>query len=166
MQGIAIVSIQLSPKPSDLCRIPLSLNPNNQRAANVTSAEFAYERDLKYFLVRNLSLIEPGQRLFEEEGITGLEFPVSGLFIDILAVDLRGNLVAIELKVSKRYDRVVAQLVRYMAWIEQNQAESDQQVRGIIIARTISEDLRLACSRVEGVGLFEYELAVSLRRLN
>jgi endonuclease len=132
----------------------------------VTGAEFAYERDLKHFLAKNLSLIERGLRLFEEEEIRGLEFPVGGRFIDILAVDARGNLVVIELKVSKGYDRVVGQLLRYMGWIEQNQAEPDQQVRGIIIARTISEDLRLACSRVAGVSLFEYELAVKLRRIN
>ena len=132
----------------------------------VTGAEFAYERDLKHFLARNLFLIEPGLRLFEEEEVSGLEFPVGGRFVDILAVDAQGNLVVIELKVSKGYDRVVGQLLRYMAWIEQNQAEPDQQVRGIIIARTISEDLRLACSLVEGVSLFEYELAVTLHRIN
>jgi endonuclease len=134
-------------------------------ADTLTSAEFAYERDLKHFLARNLSLIELGLRLFEEEEVSGLEFPVGGRFIDILAVDTRNNLVVIELKVSKGYDRVVGQLLRYMAWIEQNQVEPDQQVRGIIIARTISEDLRLACTRVEGVSLFEYELAVTLRRI-
>ena len=53
-----------------------------------------------------------------------------------------------------------------MAWIEKNQAEPQQEVRGIIIARQISEDLRLACSRVAGISLFEYELSVTLRRMN
>ncbi len=144
---------------------PEEIEPE-ESADTLTGAEFAYERDLKHFLARNLALVEPGLRLFEEEGITGLEFPVGGRFIDILAVDVQGNLVVIELKVSKGYDRVVGQLLRYMAWIEQNQAEPDQQVRGIIIARAISDDLRLACSRVAGVGLFEYELAVTVRRIN
>ena len=133
---------------------------------SVSGAEFAYERDLKHFLARNMTLIEPDLHLYEDEDITGLEFPVGGRFIDILAVDGQNNFVVIELKVSKGYDRVVGQLLRYMAWIEQNQAEPDQRVRGIIIARQISEDLRLACSRVEGVSLFEYELSVSLRRMN
>jgi hypothetical protein len=137
-----------------------------ENGESVSGAEFAYERDLKHFLARNMTLIEPSLRLYEDEGITGLEFPVGGRFIDILAVDAQNNFVVIELKVSKGYDRVVGQLLRYMAWIEQNQAEPGQQVRGIIIARQISEDLRLACSRVEGVSLFEYELSVSLRRMN
>jgi endonuclease len=145
---------------------PLPEIEPEEAADTLTGAEFAYERDLKHFLAKNLSLVEPGLRLFEEEGITGLEFPVGGRFIDILAIDAQGNFVVIELKVSKGYDRVVGQLLRYMAWIAQNQAEPYQQVRGVIVAREISEDLRLACSRVVDVSLFEYELAVTLRRIN
>ena len=80
--------------------------------------EFAFERDLRNYLVRNLGLIEPGLRLYEEEGITGVEFPVGGRFIDILAVDKRGCYVVIELKVSRGYDRVIGQLLRYMGWVE------------------------------------------------
>lgn len=127
------------------------------------SPEFAYEKDLQNYLARNLNLIESGLKLFEDDGINGLEFPVGGRFIDILATDVHGDYVVIELKVSKGYDRVVGQLLRYMAWIRKNQAETGQKVRGIIIARHISEDLLLACSGVLGVQLFEYELSVSLR---
>lgn len=127
------------------------------------SPEFAYEKDLQNYLAKNLHLIESGLTLFEDEGINGLEFPVGGRFIDILATDLDGNYVVIELKVSKGYDRVVGQLLRYMAWVRQNQIEAGQSVRGIVVARHISEDLLLACSEIQGVQLFEYELSVSLR---
>ena len=126
------------------------------------SPEFAYEKDLQNYLARNLHLIEPGLALFEDEGINGLEFPAGGRYIDILATDSEGNYVVIELKVSKGYDRVVGQLLRYMTWIRKNQAELEQSVRGIIVARHISEELLLACSEVQGVQLFEYELSVSL----
>jgi hypothetical protein len=37
---------------------------------------FAYEKDLRGYLVKNLGLIEPGLHLYEEEEITGEEFPV------------------------------------------------------------------------------------------
>jgi endonuclease len=124
---------------------------------------FAYERDLQNFLARNLGLIEPGLRLYEEDDITGIEFPAGGRFIDILALDRENNYVIIELKVSRGYDRVVGQLLRYMAWIETEHAEPGQRVRGVIIAREISEDLRLACSRIQDVQLFEYALSVSLQ---
>ena len=127
---------------------------------------FAYESDLRDFLSKNLTIIEPGLRLYQDEGISGVEFPVGGRFIDILAIDKRNNYVVIELKVSKGYDRVIGQLLRYMAWIEKNQAEPTQKVRGIIIAREISEDLHLAVSKILEVGLFEYDLSVSLRKVN
>lgn len=129
------------------------------------TAEFAYESDLRNFIAKNLSLIEAGLRLYEEEGITGVEFPAGGRFIDILALDSRNNYVVIEFKVSKGYDRVVGQLLRYMAWVGKNYADSSQQVRGIIIAREITEDLLLACSPLQNVELFEYSLSVSLRKL-
>jgi hypothetical protein len=134
-----------------------------EELAEEGSPEFAYEKDLQNYLAKNLHLIETGLTLFEDEGINGLEFPVGGRFIDILATDSKGNYVVIELKVSKGYDRVVGQLLRYMAWIGKNQSEPGQSVRGIIVARHISEDLLLACSGVQGVQLFEYELSVSLR---
>ncbi|WP_242016988.1 MULTISPECIES: endonuclease NucS domain-containing protein [Trichocoleus] len=130
------------------------------------STEFAYESDLRDYLAKNLQIIEPGLRLYEEEGITGVEFPVGGRFIDILAVDSKNDFVVIELKVSRGYDRVIGQLLRYMAWIQKNQADSEQKIRGVIIARKISEDLMLACSLMQNVKLFEYELALSLKQIN
>jgi len=130
------------------------------------STEFAYESDLRDYLAKNLQVIEPGLKLYEEEGITGVEFPVGGRFIDILAVDSNGDFVVIELKVSRGYDRVIGQLLRYMAWIQKNQAESMQKVRGIIVAREISEDLMLACSLMPNVELFEYELSLLLKQVH
>ena len=76
-----------------------------------------------------------------------------------------GALVVIELKVSRGYDRVVGQLMRYIAWIRKNQADPSQQVRGIIVAREISEDLFLACSLLPDVKLYEYQLSLSLKQV-
>jgi len=129
------------------------------------ASEFAYERDLQHFLSKNLSLIKSDLRLYEEEGITGIEFPVGNRFIDILALDKDNNYVVIELKVSRGYDRVVGQILRYMGWIRKNQTESGQHVRGIIVAREISDDLLLACSTVDSIDLYEYQLSVSVQKI-
>jgi len=129
---------------------------------DVSDNEFAYEKDLQNFLAKNLNLIEDGLSLYQEDDIPGIEFPVGGRFIDILALDKNNNYVVIELKVSRGYDRVIGQILRYMAWIEKNQIEKGQKVRGIIIAKEISEDLILACSKISDVQLFEYELSVKL----
>jgi len=108
------------------------------------SKEFAYERDLREFLSRNLEILEPGLKLFQDEEIKGVEFPVGGRFIDILAIDKTNAFVVIELKVSRGYDRVVGQLLRYMAWIAKNQAAKDQRVRGMI---GCTPDLRRPAAR-------------------
>jgi endonuclease len=128
-------------------------------------SEFAYEKDLQSFLAKHLSLIEPGLRLYEEEGITGIEYPVGGRFIDILAVDRNKNLVVIELKVSRAYDRVIGQVMRYMGWIKKNLADERQAVRGIIIGRDLSDDLLLAAALVPTIELYEYTLSVALKRI-
>lgn len=130
------------------------------------ASEFAYEKDLQNFLSKNLHRIETGLKLYEEEDITGIEFPVGSRCIDILALDKDNNYVVIELKVSRGYDKVVGQLLRYMAWIRNNHADTGQHVRGIIIARKISEDLLLACSEVPNIALYEYQLSVSLKKIN
>lgn len=129
------------------------------------SGEFAYEADLRNYLAKNLHQLEPGLRVYEDEGVTGVEFPVGGRFIDILAVDSNMSLVVVELKLSRGYDRVVGQLMRYVAWIKKNLADESQTVRGVIVARQISTDLLLACSLVPDVELYEYRLSLSLNRV-
>jgi endonuclease len=128
--------------------------------------EFAYEKDLRNFLVNNLWVIRPSLYVYRDGDINGVEFPVGDRYVDILAVENQSDLVVIELKVSKGYDRAVGQLLRYMGWIQQYLAEPGQKVKGMIIARAISDDLRLATSRVNDVELFEYQLAISLKKID
>lgn len=147
---------------------PISaLTPIVDEAPEVTtpegSSEFAYEHDLRDYLAKNLHIIDPSLKLYLDDGITGVEFPVGGRYIDILATDGAGDYVVIELKVSKGYDRVVGQLLRYTSWIKKNHAEPGQKVRGIIIAKQISEDLRLACSELPNISLYEYSLSVEVK---
>jgi hypothetical protein len=130
------------------------------------SSEFLLERDLQRYLAENLSCIEPGLTLYEHDGIKGIEYEAGGgRRIDILAVDKAGGFVVLELKVSKGYDRVVGQLLRYVNWVGQNMAEAGQRVRGIIVCRTMSEDLRLACAGLKNVELCEYTLSVTVRKV-
>jgi len=146
-----------------------SSNENNLLEDDVEAdlvREFAYEKDLKNFLAKNLTIIEPGLKLYQVEDINGVEFPVDGRFVDILAIDTSDNLVVIELKVSKGHERVIGQILRYMAWIQKNQAEPNQNVRGIIVAREISKDLKLACLYLPKVKLFEYQLSVTLSKVD
>lgn len=135
---------------------------SDTEVVNSTEREFAFEHDLRDYLARNLAKIEAGLKLYEEEEIRGIEFPVGGRFIDILAIDSNDDYVVIELKVSRGYDRTIGQLLRYMGWIEANLA-AGKKVRGVIVASKISEDLKLAASRIRDVKLFEYKISLSVR---
>jgi RecB family endonuclease NucS len=142
------------------------VDENIESIDNETGQEFAFEKDLLNFLSKNLNVIEPGLVLFEKEGLKGIEFNAGGRFIDILALDKNKNFVVIELKVSKGSDKVVGQLLRYIGWIKSNIADQNQMIRGIIIARNISDDLRIACSVVQNVMLFEYNISFTLKAID
>ena len=117
--------------------------------------------------MQNLGLLEPGLKLYEDEDgeFTGVEFPAGRRRIDILAVGSDGGYVVIETKVSRAYDRVVGQMLRYMGWVKENLA-SEASVRGVIVASEISEDLILATSSVENIRLVEYEISFSLKSVS
>jgi hypothetical protein len=130
------------------------------------SSEFLLEKDLQRYLAENLTCMEPGLRLYEYDGVRGIEFEAGdGRRIDILAVDRNGGLVVLELKVSRGFERVIGQILRYMNWVRKEVAEPGQRVRGMIVCRTISEDLRLACASIGNVDLFEYKLSVSVAKV-
>jgi endonuclease len=130
------------------------------------SSEFLLERDLQRYLAENLECIESGLKLYEGDDVRGFEFAAGGgRRIDILAIDRTGAFVVLELKVSKGYDRVVGQLLRYVNWVRQNLADPGQRVRGIIVCRAMSDDLRLACASIKDVELFEYRLSVNVTKV-
>jgi hypothetical protein len=125
--------------------------------------EFAYESDLRDFLARHLTMIEPGLKLYEDERINGVEFPAGDRRIDILAQDRDGRFVVIELKVSRGHERVVGQMAYYLAWVKQNLSEG-QPVRGVIVAREVTDELKMALSILPDVAVYHYELKVTLNK--
>jgi hypothetical protein len=70
---------------------PTTIPEGEDEDAYPTEGEFAYENDLRDYLARNLGSLERGLRVYEDEGISGIEFPVGGRFIDILATDSSGG---------------------------------------------------------------------------
>ena len=135
---------------------------DEEASEDSSSFEFALEAHLRDFLARNLNQIEAGLRLFEQDGRSGVEFPVDGGRIDILAVDRDGKYVAIELKLAQGRNRALGQLLYYMGWIDRNLGR--EPCRGIVIASEISEELTIAVSRAPGVGLYRYRMNFSLER--
>ncbi len=121
---------------------------------------FAAEADLRDYLANNLERVEPGLRLFVQEERRGVEFPVEGEFIDILAIDKHGSPVVFELKLSRGRSRALGQLLYYMGWVDSHLGKG--RCRGIVVAKDVTDDLAIATRRVQGVSLFRYKLSVSL----
>ena len=128
--------------------------------------EFAYENDLRNYLVRNLSIIEKGLKIYEtQDGTTGAEFFIPGTSrrIDILATDNNRNFVVIELKVSRGYEKVVGQTLYYQSMVKTHFKQD--KVRAIIIAREITPELKAATHFLPDFELFEYELSLTLNKI-
>jgi|JFJP01.1.fsa_nt_gi hypothetical protein len=139
---------------------------DEEETAIVTAEnEFAYENDLRRYLVKHLSVIEKGLKLYENNGTTGEEFIVPGTIrrIDILAIDVHGKYVVIELKVSRGYERVVGQILFYQSSIKTNFKQD--RVRAIIIAREILPEIKTATEYLPDFELFEYQLSVTLNKI-
>ena len=128
--------------------------------------QFAYENDLRNYLVKNLSIIEKGLKLYEApDKRTGEEYCIPGTSrrIDILAIDKDDNFVVIELKVNRGHEKVVGQTLYYQSMIRT--LFNKPTVRAIIIAREISAELNAATKYQPDIELFEYQLSLTLNKV-
>ena len=126
---------------------------------------FAYEHALRDHLAHSLDKFEEGLSLYNNNGRKGIGFPTDGRFIDVLAVDKSGNFVVFELKLSLGQDQVLGQILDYISWVKQHLATSGQKVRGVIIARKITEHLQRAVTGQPDVTLAEYSLEIRYKTI-
>jgi RecB family endonuclease NucS len=84
----------------------------------------------------------------------GVERKVEGGFIDILAKDRRGVTTVIELKADVGKPAVIAQTLAYMSCIAE---ETQQTVRGIIVASDFDARVALAARAVPNLTLRRYK---------
>ncbi len=129
-------------------------------------AEFAIEKHLEEFLVRNWRNTELGNKydIYKEAGeLVGQQYQTDTGPIDILAISKdRKTLLVVELKKGRISDNVVGQVQRYMGYVQEEVADKDQKVRGVIIA--LEDDLRLkrALSVTTNIDFYKYKVSFKL----
>ncbi len=127
---------------------------------------FALEKHLEDFLVQNWNQTELGKHynIYEEEGeLVGQQYPSDTGPIDILAVSKdKKTLLVVELKKGRVSDNVVGQIQRYMGYVKEELAESNQEVKGIIIG--LDDDLRIkrALSVTNNIEFYRYQVNFKL----
>lgn len=127
---------------------------------------FAMEKHLEEFLVSNWSQTELGKQysIFTDEGqIVGQQYPTDTGPIDILAISKDGKkLLVVELKRGRASDTVVGQILRYMGYVQDELAETDQTVHGVIIALEDDPKLKRAISMVPTIEFYRYAVSFKL----
>lgn len=129
---------------------------------------FALERHLEDFLVQNWHSTELGKHydIYEEDGeMVGQQYPSDTGPIDILAISKNKKEIAvIELKKGRASDVVVGQVQRYMGYVKEELAESNQTVRGIIIAFEDDIKIRRTLAVAPSIDFYTYKIHFRLEK--
>lgn len=129
-------------------------------------SEFALEKHLEDFLVKNWNNTDLGKnyKIYEEEGeLVGQQYPSDTGPIDILAVSKdHKTLLVVELKKGRVSDNVVGQIQRYMGFVKDELAETNQEVKGVIIG--LEDDVRIkrALSVTTNIEFYRYKVSFKL----
>jgi restriction system protein len=137
-------------------------------AAIEERAEFLMEKHLEDFLVENWEQTELGKLydIYEEGGeAVGQQYQSDTGPMDILAISKDGKtLLVVELKKGKPSDSVVGQVLRYMSYIQEELAEDDQTVKGVVIAQQDDPRLRRALAMVPSIQFYKYNMRFTLSK--
>ncbi len=131
-------------------------------------SQFALEQHLEDFLVKNWHHTELGKRydIYEEDGeIVGQQYPSDTGPIDILAISKdKSELLVVELKKGRTSDVVVGQIQRYMGYVKEELAETNQQVKGVIIAFQDDVKIHRALSVAPNIDFYTYKISFRLEQ--
>lgn len=129
---------------------------------------FALEKHLEDFLVQNWHHTELGKHynIYEEEGETvGQQYPSDTGPIDILAISKdKKEILVVELKKGRVSDVVVGQIQRYMGYVQEELAEDNQKVRGVIIAFEDDVKIHRALSVTTNIDFYTYKIHFELKK--
>lgn len=121
-----------------------------------STSESLLERTIQVFLSQNLHLFKLGPLELE-----GMEYPIDGGRIDILASDER-TLYVIEVKRGTATREAVGQLQAYVGHMMK--AEPTKQVRGILVAADVDSHARAALFAVPFLEFWSFAMSFTLSK--
>lgn len=129
---------------------------------------FALERHLEDFLVQNWHHTELGKNydIYEEEGeIVGQQYPSDTGPIDILAISKdKKEILVVELKKGRVSDVVIGQIQRYMGYVQEELAEENQKVKGVVIAFEDDIKIHRALVVAPNIEFYTYKISFKLEK--
>ena len=124
------------------------------------------EKHLEAFLVTNWdqTILSKDFSIFEEDGESvGQQYATDAGPIDVLAISKdKKRLLVVELKRGRASDAVVGQVLRYMGFVKDQIAESNQTVEGVIIALEDDQKMRWALMSVPSISFYRYQVSFKL----
>lgn len=129
---------------------------------------FGLESQLEDFIVENWEKLELNSqyKILSEDGVvTGQQYVTPVGRIDILARSKdKKEWLVIELKKDLSSDKVVGQTLRYIAWIQENEAGVNETVRGLIITKDQDEKLKYALKATSNIDSMTYSVSFRLSK--
>jgi restriction system protein len=126
------------------------------------------EQHLEDFLIENWKSTELGKKydIFEEGGeMVGQQYPSDTGPIDILAISKdKKELLVVELKKGRVSDIVVGQIQRYMGYVKDELAETNQVVKGVIIGFEDDVKIHRALSVTQNIDFYTYKIQFNLQK--
>ncbi len=137
------------------------------------------EKQLEDYIVEHFDTLFPGWQIYDEIADSvdtsgenkpkGKQYPIKNVGrIDLLCLNRQGDLVVIELKRelghSKPARDVVTQITTYMRHVNKKLAEPGQRVKGLILAKSLSDHLDNALPNRSGIQVRTYEWQLKLSR--
>lgn len=120
-----------------------------QDLTEYVESSLSLERDLEDQIVGHLDVLEPGLTLVSRQETSEIGR------LDLLARDLKGRTVIIELKAGEAKDSSIGQIARYMGWYAEKEGKPP---RAMLVASGFAEPVRWAAKAIPGLKLVTYRV--------